>query len=54
MEEPTHPNESRFWDQVTEWLLSPGEPDVEAMTRQELRAYFLESLRRDLERGLRK
>jgi hypothetical protein len=30
MEEPTHPNESRFWDLVAEWVL-----DAMALARDE-------------------
>jgi hypothetical protein len=42
MDEPTHANESRFWDQVADWVLDSHEygdcdfteADLEAMLRE--------------------
>jgi hypothetical protein len=28
MDEPTHVNESTFWDQVADWILDSHEPDA--------------------------
>ena len=39
MDEPTHANESRFWDEVADWILdAPGDDadaldDIESMLR---------------------
>jgi hypothetical protein len=32
MDEPTHANESRFWDEVTDWLLDSREYDAADLT----------------------
>jgi hypothetical protein len=32
MDEPTHANESRFWDEVADWLLDSREYDAADLT----------------------
>lgn len=32
MDEPTHTNESHFWDEVTDWLLESREYDASDLT----------------------
>lgn len=42
MDEPTHANESRFWDDVADWIIdAPEEEDGDAMDE-------IESMLRDL------
>ena len=38
MDEPTHANESRFWDQVAEWLLGVRAMDVRDWSAEEIEA----------------
>jgi hypothetical protein len=46
MDEPTHTNESRFWDDVADWILDAPEDDADAMDDIES---MLRDLRDDLE-----
>ena len=46
MDEPTHANESRFWDQVAEWLL-----DGRALQAHELTPDEIEALLQWMHRG---
>jgi hypothetical protein len=39
MDEPTHPHENQFWDQVADWLL-----DVRAMAPRDLTSEEIEAL----------
>jgi hypothetical protein len=48
MDEPTHANESRFWDQVADWLLDAPEPDAPELTDADIEA-MLRDLRDDLD-----
>ena len=41
MDEPTHANESRFWDDVADWILDAPEEDGDAIDE-------IESMLRDL------
>jgi hypothetical protein len=45
MDEPTHANESRFWDDVADWILETPEDEAGSMDD-------IESLLRDLRDGL--
>jgi hypothetical protein len=38
MDEPTHPNENRFWDQVAEWLLGARAIGAAGLTPEEIEA----------------
>lgn len=38
MDEPTHAHESRFWDEVAEWLLGVRAMDVENWSAEEIEA----------------
>jgi hypothetical protein len=38
MDEPTHANESQFWDQVAEWLLGVRAMDVRDWSAEEIEA----------------
>jgi len=46
MDEPTHANESRFWDDVADWILDS--PEDEADTLDDIES-MLRDLRDDLE-----
>jgi len=46
MDEPTHANESRFWDDVADWILDSPEDDVDTMDDIDA---MLRDLRDDLE-----
>jgi hypothetical protein len=46
MDEPTHANESRFWDDVADWIL--GAPDEDADVLDDIES-MLRDLRDDLE-----
>ena len=48
MDEPTHANESRFWDQVADWVLDSREYDDGDITDADLEA-MLRELRDDLD-----
>ena len=41
MDEPTHANESRFWDDVADWIIDAPEDDGDTMDE-------IESMLRDL------
>jgi hypothetical protein len=38
MDEPTHAHESRFWDQVAEWLLGARAIHAAGLTAEEIEA----------------
>jgi hypothetical protein len=38
MDEPTHANESVFWDQVADWLLANYPPDQRLTSQEDSRA----------------
>jgi len=38
MDEPIHDNESRFWDQVTDWLLDASPTRSRPLTDEEIEA----------------
>ena len=38
MDEPTHANESRFWDQVVDWLLDARALDAAALSESQIEA----------------
>lgn len=42
MDEPTQANESRFWDQVADWLLDAREPDLADLTDTDIEAVLRE------------
>ena len=42
MDEPTHANENRFWDEVADWILDAPEDDGDAAMDE------IESMLRDL------
>ncbi len=42
MDEPTHANESRFWDQVADWLLAGQGRDEGPLTEDEIRQLLRE------------
>ncbi len=46
MDEPTHANESRFWDDVADWIIDAPEDDGDTMDEIES---MLRDLRDDLE-----
>lgn len=46
MDEPTHANESRFWDDVADWLLDLHEQHRDALTDAQIEA-MLRALPRD-------
>jgi hypothetical protein len=48
MDEPTQVNESRFWDQVADWLLESGKWDASELTDADIEA-VLRELRNDLD-----
>jgi hypothetical protein len=49
MDEPTHVNESRFWDQVADWIVDgPEEYDLADLTDADIEA-MLRELRDDLD-----
>lgn len=48
MDEPTHANESRFWDQVADWLLDPASDAEPDLTDADIEA-MLRGLRDDLD-----
>lgn len=38
MNEPTHSHESRFWDQVTDWLMGEHDPQDGPLSEAEIHA----------------
>ncbi|MDB5883785.1 MAG: hypothetical protein JWP43_3663 [Ramlibacter sp.] len=40
MDEPTHANESRFWDEVAEWLLGGRAIAAAGLTPDEIEAFL--------------
>ena len=51
MDEPTHVNESSFWDQVADWILDPrgcDAADLPDLTDADIEA-MLRELRNDLD-----
>ena len=49
MDEPTHSNENRFWDDVADWLLDgPEEQDAASEAMDDIES-MLRDLRDDLE-----
>ena len=38
MDEPTHANESRFWDRVVDWLLDARDLDAFALSESQIEA----------------
>ena len=43
MDEPTHANESLFWDQVVDWLLDARDGDTAALSESEIEAMLRDS-----------
>jgi hypothetical protein len=43
MDEPTHANESRFWDQVVDWLLDARELQAFALSESQIEAMLRDS-----------
>lgn len=39
MDEPTHAQESKFWDHVADWILGFDEPGSSALTPAEMEAW---------------
>ena len=48
MDEPTHANESRFWDRLADWLLRARADDEIDLTEADIEA-MLRELRDDLD-----
>ena len=42
MDEPTHVNESRFWDKVADWLLAALDRESGPLTEDEIRQLLRE------------
>ncbi|MBE7942756.1 MULTISPECIES: hypothetical protein [Ramlibacter] len=40
MDEPTHAQESRFWDHVADWILGCEDPGQSALTQAEIDAWL--------------
>jgi hypothetical protein len=48
MDEPTHVNESSFWDQVADWILDSREPDTADFADSRLTDADIEAMLREL------
>jgi hypothetical protein len=40
MDEPTHANESRFWDEIADWLLAARAIGAPGLTPEEIEAFL--------------
>lgn len=36
MDEPTHANESQFWDQIADWLLAPPSREAGPLNEEDM------------------
>jgi hypothetical protein len=43
MDEPTHSNESRFWEHVSDWIRGVDEPGHSALSESEIREWRREN-----------